>query len=237
VNGAIDPSNAPGSPWAALTVEFPTPVNRVGFELNADDFNALTGPDIDLTVSTSIKGGPLVGDIVLTSTEGRFRFHAFESTDTFDVLQINVGNGALWRLDNLRYELNEVIVPMYNCVGFDPPADRSRIGIRKNRVVPLKAQLLGEDGLPLSDADVAAPPQVQVEFSSGATNAIDVSSDSLSAGQGTDGNKFEFPDGRWRYNLKTSNYTMPGTYIVSLISGDPSEYVVDPTCEVEFVVE
>ena len=67
---------------------------------------------------------------------------------------------------------------------------------------------------------------------------VDVTDDALSAGQGTDGNQFVFNDeDKWQFNLKIKNYDAPGTYTITMVSGDDSEYVIDPTCEASFVIE
>ena len=68
------------------------------------------------------------------------------------------------------------------------------------------------------------------------TRREDVSDQALWAGQGSDGNRFQFSGDRWRFNLKVGNYSAPGTYVISMISGDAAEYRVDPSCEAEFVV-
>ncbi len=54
---------------------------------------------------------------------------------------------------------------------------------------------------------------------------------------GTDGNQFEFnvDDRLWQYNLKTNNYDAPGTYTLTVASGNESEYFIDPACTAIFV--
>ena len=42
---------------------------------------------------------------------------------------------------------------------------------------------------------------------------------------------------RWSYNLLSANYTAPGDYTIKLVSGDDSEYSIDPTCTALFVVQ
>ena len=74
-------------------------------------------------------------------------------------------------------------------------------------------------------------------FDSGIGDAIDVTSDALPAGHGSEGNQFEFASDRWRFNLKTQNYSAAGTYTLSVVSGDSSEYVIAPNCEGSFVIE
>jgi len=129
-------------------------------------------------------------------------------------------------------------VPSYACIGFDPPMDKGPVKVKKNRVLPLKAELVDADGYPVTNTDVIAPPLIQVMFDSGTGgDAVDVTDDALAAGHGTDGNQFEFSDGKWRFNLKTKDYTASGTYTVAMVSGDGSEYIIDPSCEAVFVIE
>lgn len=127
----------------------------------------------------------------------------------------------------------------FTCIGFEPPLDVSPVTVRgKNRALPLKAQLLDMDSFPVTDLDVVSPPVVQVLFTS-ATGGMseDVTGDVLSAGQGDEGNQFVFSDNQWQFNLKTKNYQAPGTYAISMFSGDETEYRIDnPTCEVDFEV-
>jgi hypothetical protein len=127
--------------------------------------------------------------------------------------------------------------PAYACVGFEPPLADGPVTVRGNRALPLKAELRDEDGIALTDADLGAAPVVQVEYHSGVdASPEDVSDQALWAGQGSSGNAFVFNGDRWRFNLKVGNYSAPGTYAISMISGDGGEYRVDPTCESEFIV-
>ncbi|MEJ2402128.1 MAG: hypothetical protein P8Y52_12155, partial [Xanthomonadales bacterium] len=92
------------------------------------------------------------------------------------------------------------------CDGFDPPMAEFPVKTKKNRALPLKAQLYDDYGYPLSDLDLTAPPVVQVLFSSATGNdePVDVTDDILSVGQGYEGNQFIFTeDGKWQFNLKT----------------------------------
>jgi hypothetical protein len=139
-------------------------------------------------------------------------------------------------LNGRGYELP----PALSCSGFEPPMDGGPITARGNRALPLKAQLIDDGGLPISDIDVTALPIVQVVFSSGSGgDPIDVSDHAYPAGWGTDGNQFEYnlADLVWQFNLKTKNYTGPGTYSITMVSGDDSEYIIDPACEAVFVRE
>ena len=68
--------------------------------------------------------------------------------------------------------------------------------------------------------------------------ALDVTSESLPAGQGTEGNQFVFTsEGKWQFNLKTTNYSALGTYTISIITGNSSEYIINPSCTATFVIE
>jgi hypothetical protein len=97
------------------------------------------------------------------------------------------------------------IVPLLSCSGFEPPMDQGAVKVKKNRVLPLKAELLDGDGYPVTDADITAPPVIQVIFQPKTGDAEDVTEDALSAGQGTEGNQFAFSDGTWHFNLHYNN--------------------------------
>lgn len=130
---------------------------------------------------------------------------------------------------------NIVGKPIISCVGFEPPMANYPVTVKKNRALPLKAELFDAEGSPVFGSDLIAPPILKVWQ---APEADDVSDDALPAGQGTEGNQFVFTDDfKWQFNLKTSNYSGPGTYTVIMESGDSSEYVIDPTCVTEFVVK
>ena len=67
------------------------------------------------------------------------------------------------------------------------------VGVKKNRALPLKVKLFSVyGGVAQTDADLAAPALVQVFFDGDSEPAQDVSSDALSAGQGSEGNQFVF---------------------------------------------
>ena len=123
-------------------------------------------------------------------------------------------------------------------MGFEPPLASGPVTVKKNKALPLKAVLVDEAASPVTDLDLITSPVVQVLFVPGAGgDPIDVTDQAFPAGQGTDGNLFVFSDGKWRFNLKTKNYAALGTYLMSMVSGDPSEYEIDPTCESEFVID
>ena len=128
--------------------------------------------------------------------------------------------------------------PVLSCVGFEPPMANYPVKAKKNRAFPLKMELF-DDGFELGDNDLIAPPVVQVIFSPASGGpAVDVSDDVLSSGQASEGNQFVFTDdGIWQFNLKSSNYSAEGEYLVTAVSGDESEYTIAPSCVTSFVIE
>ena len=85
---------------------------------------------------------------------------------------------------------------------------------------------------------ITAPPVLQVTYQSATEDdPTDVSNEAFPAGWGTDGNEFEYnlADQIWQYNLKTKNYSAAGTYTITMVSGDDSEYIIDPTCTATFL--
>lgn len=130
-----------------------------------------------------------------------------------------------------------VMVPGYSCLGFANPLDDGPVTVKNNRAIPFKATLLDPDGFEINDTNIPEVPVLQVLFSDGTSAATDVTSESLPAGNSTEGNQFEYRDGHWQFNLLTRNFSAPGTYSVSLESGDSTQYVVDPLCLGTFVIE
>ena len=127
----------------------------------------------------------------------------------------------------------------YDCSGFYAPMDKGPVKVRKNKVLPLKCQLLDTNGFPVTDADISSPPIIQVTFEpSGGGDVIDVTDDALSAGKGTEGNQcyFDSAGSNWAYNLMTKNYTCAGTYTITVISGSPC-YSIANACTASFVIE
>ena len=125
------------------------------------------------------------------------------------------------------------------CEGFDSPMDTHPVTVSgQNRALPLQARLIGSDSSPITDTDIVAAPVVQVLYASGVGgDPTDVTDYALPAGMGTDGNSFEFTGNlKWQYNLKTKNYSAPGTYTISIVSGDDAEYVINPPCVTSFVI-
>ena len=125
------------------------------------------------------------------------------------------------------------------CDGFEYPMDSGAVTVKKNKVLPLKAQFLDMDGNIVTDHDIAAAPVLQVHYDSCiGEDAVDVTDDVRSAGNATKGNQFVFTkDSKWELNIDTRNFTAKGTYTLSIVTGDDSEYGIVPMCEATFVIE
>lgn len=118
----------------------------------------------------------------------------------------------------------------YNCVAFGPPLHKDTLKINgANRVIPVTAQLQSpEDGKIIADEDLIAPPLIQILYTSESGEVV-VSGGATAIGWGFDRNVFEYDPNTetWRYGLRVSNFTDPGTYMILMISGDEWEYHVD----------
>jgi len=136
--------------------------------------------------------------------------------------------------------------PAYSCDGFEPPMNLAYLppamgggeigrSVKRNRVLPFKATLLDGDGNPVTALN--SPPVIQVTYVPTVGPAADVTADALTSGKRSDGNQFELTGDSWAFNLWTKNYTAVGRYEATMVSGDPGEYVIDPTCRGVFVIE
>lgn len=123
------------------------------------------------------------------------------------------------------------------CVGFDPPLHEPVSIRRPNRVLPFRMELFDEDDLFVTDFDVASAPVVQVTFLGPNPTSDEVPDVLDSAGKGDDGNQFTFDGSKWGFNLRTKDFSAQGTYEITAVSGNPAEYVIDPTCTAIFVIE
>ena len=131
------------------------------------------------------------------------------------------------------------VAPAYACIGFEPPLADGPVTVKKNRALPLRAELIDDFGVALEDGDLNAPPVVQVIYDSGVPgdSSIDVSDDALPAGQGMDGNIFVFTESGLQFNLKVKKFEAAGTYTITMVSGNGAEYLIAPTCTAQFVIE
>jgi hypothetical protein len=132
-------------------------------------------------------------------------------------------------------------VPSYTSNGFEPPVDDPSVPftVKKNKCVPLKTEIIGEDELPITDADIQSSPVLVLESFDGASQPdYFVEIEGVSSGEATVGNQFEFIGGRWCLNLKVKDYyTAPGLYVFKIISGNLEEYIIEPAPTIQIVVE
>ncbi|MDS4057754.1 MAG: hypothetical protein RKP73_04195 [Candidatus Contendobacter sp.] len=143
--------------------------------------------------------------------------------------------GSQVLFDNVKLTASTA-VSAFKCPNFEPPMGNGPVTVKKNRVLPFKGTLLS-DSILITNMDIIAPPVIQVLYDSGEGDATDVTNYALPVGQGTEGNQFEFDGTWWHFNMGTKGYTSPGTYTVSMVSGDLTEYVINPTCTAQFIIK
>uniref|UniRef100_UPI003D1077B3 PxKF domain-containing protein n=1 Tax=Vibrio sp. TaxID=678 RepID=UPI003D1077B3 len=122
-------------------------------------------------------------------------------------------------------------VPEYSCDGFYQPFD-DNITIKKKSkgTIPVKMELTDEYGYPMTDADISAPPVINVTFNStvyGNGTTDDAALESV--GSSNDGNQFSYNTdaGQWEYRVGTKQFSSSGTYHVTVTSGDSNEYTIN----------
>ena len=120
------------------------------------------------------------------------------------------------------------------CMGFESPADRDLLVRRANRVIPLSITLLDGNQF-VTGGEIAAPLVSRAYQGSG--NLVSGGLDELTyRGEGDDGNRFLADGSGWVFNLSTSGFSK-GTHTITVGSGDSSQYVVEPTCSVQVVIQ
>jgi hypothetical protein len=142
-----------------------------------------------------------------------------------DPPSVSFGGVAIYKLFDIK---------TYSCVGFDPPMHNPPVIVKKKRALPLKMQLYDANGEQVTDSEISVAPLLKVEFSPEIGDPVDVTDEAIAVGLGSEGNQFEYTGEKWQYNLKTSNYSAPGTYSISVVPGD--NYVINPECETSFVI-
>ncbi len=122
-------------------------------------------------------------------------------------------------------------VPSYACEGFfEPFAQTISIKKKSKGTIPVKIVLKDESGTYLTDNEIDSSPVINVTFNStvyGNGTTDDAALESV--GSSNDGNQFTYNEleQRWEYRLGTKQFSGAGTYLVTVASGDNSEYTVD----------
>jgi hypothetical protein len=216
-----------------MTFEFSMPVSGVGGFMNYDPNYGI--PVISVydsghnlieshTLNFSTNGAPNAG-FFFGFLEGSAIIKYFTLSDSF----IGIANLTV---------TTTATVPNYSCLGFENPMGQGPVTVKNNRVLPLKAHLIDQYGSLIIDTDVASPPVLQVMGKDSGGSNTDLTNQGLFAGQGTGKKQFVFTaDGKWQFNLMTKNYSKPGTYTISILTGNSSEYVINPSCTATFVIE
>jgi hypothetical protein len=202
---------------------------------------------LDDVAVTLLSGGSIVDEVTLPSRgSDQLYFYGFENPAGFDevIVDAQANASGAFVLDNLSFESlgappAEEGPPVLSCVGFSSPLDDLLADpqyaeyakflarwLNRSPVKLLRARLLDEEDLEVGDADLIAAPVAQVLFTpAGSEETLDVTADM------TWKDSFTFnPKGFWRLNLRRYQMHIPGTYLVTMESGDESEYLIDPTC-------
>lgn len=162
-------------------------------------------------------------------------FAIFNRVLSPEEIQTQYNNG----LQGIGYE--GTLAPVYTSTGFDAPMNNGAVRVKKNRVLPLKTALRNSLGQYITSEQIPnAFPVIQVlYYGGGSGGAVDVTDQALAPGLGMEGNQFVYTtEGKWQFNLKTSNFTGKGTYTVTIVSGDVTKYSIDQSyTPAVFVIE
>lgn len=127
-------------------------------------------------------------------------------------------------------DLTSLLAPSLSCEGFFSPFEASKsISKKAKGTIPVKLALWDDTAL-ITDYDLSAPPVINVIFE-GTTYGDGTTDDAAleSVGSANDGNEFTYNAAEqvWQYNLSTKQFSSPGTYTVTVRSGDENEYKID----------
>jgi hypothetical protein len=225
-------------PYPDLEIRLPAVIHRLGFELRAND--------LDDVVVTLLSSGSIVDEVTIPSRgSDQLYFYGFENPAGFDevLLDVQANASGAFVLDNLSFEALDVPQdegpPLFSCVGFRSPFEQLlddpryaeyveflEYWLSRSPVRLLRAQVLDAEEFEVGDADLMAAPMAQVLFTPAESEeTLDVTTDTTWKDSFTFNQK-----GYWRLSLKQYRMEMPGTYLVTMESGDESEYLIDPTC-------
>lgn len=120
-------------------------------------------------------------------------------------------------------------IAVYTCSPFEPPMDKTvMVKAKARRILPLKIVCTDENGIELTDQDIASP---EVEVSKVGGGAVTTDGEEfLISGKGTDGNQFVYDGNRfWQFNLNTRNFSGEGAYEISVNPGGNDILAGGPT--------
>jgi hypothetical protein len=128
-------------------------------------------------------------------------------------------------------------IPVYQCEGFAEPMNHPHLHIGRGRVLPLRAKLTAEDGTFGDATTLQASPIITLKYQPQGKPAVDKTS-GLEVRDYGKGNSFVWDqEAHWKFDLGTGNLPDDGKYVVTMSSGDETEYRVDPPCTLEFELE
>ena len=183
----------------------------------------------------------------LPSTDMNVTLTVLQGRDSLTIAQYpNAANGQTLVLDfnddtdygATLYTAHVTItpaVPAYSCNGFTAPFNVPlSLKSKTNRAIPLAAQLLDVNDKLVTSSTLAgaAPPVVNIDYSSATVPATDETSLLDPVGQSSTGNQFNFDStaGDWWFNLSSTPIASSGTYTVTMQSGDVTKYTLTPQC-------
>lgn len=188
----------------------------------------------------------LISDDNVLQQSWRYAFFPFPPLDGYDAaipgtyaiyLLAKDSDGAVVARSDIQVLIGgaESTGPTLACEGFEPPLHADVFVNKPNRALPLRMALFDEFGYPLGGDDLQANPVLLVTYVG--TYEGDADLDSVkTAGRGDEGNMFVFGDFKWGFNMKTKGLAS-GQYVVSAVSGDLTEYVIDPACQVNITIK
>lgn len=124
-------------------------------------------------------------------------------------------------------------IDVLSCTGFGAPFEGPiTINKKAKGTIPVKIQLTDANGYNVSDVDINTAPVINVLFNGfvyGDSTTDDAALESV--GSSNDGNQFSYNNDieSWEFRLSTKQFSGPGTYSVSVRSGDSGEYTVSAT--------
>lgn len=188
----------------------------------------------------------LIADNNVLQQSWRYAFFPFGSLATYDAaspgtyaiyLLAKDSSGAVVARTDIQVLIGgaEAVGPTLACEGFEAPLHADVSVNKPSRVLPLRMALFDALGYPLGGDDLQANPVLQVTYVGAYEGGANLDSVET-AGRGDEGNMFVFDDFKWGFNMKTKSLAS-GEYVVSVVSGDLTEYVIDPACQVNITIK